>query len=211
MMGSDSQAMGRMAEMICRTWQVAHHMKQERGGLTDADNDNLRVKRYVSKYTLGPAVAAGIDGYVGSIEEGKLADIALWDTGFFGIKPELVLKGGFPAWSQMGESNGSIMTCQPVVSRPREGALGKTRNTTSLAFVSKTAYDEGVGEEYGLDKAVVPVEGIRSLSSDDMPHNEFVPDDISVDPETFEVTVDDETVTCEPMEEVPLAQRYLLG
>jgi urease subunit alpha len=211
MMGTDSQAMGRMAELVCRTWQVAHHMKQERGRLTETENDNARVKRYVSKYTLAPAVASGIDGYVGSLEEGKLADICLWEPAFFGIKPDLVLKGGFPAWSQMGESNGSIMTCQPVKSRRRSGALGKTKNTTSIAFVSKTAYEAGIGEEYGLDKAVVPVEGIRSLSSDDLPHNEFVPDGIDVDPETFEVKIDGETLTCEPMEEVPLAQRYMLG
>ena len=210
-LGTDSQAMGRMAEMVCRTWQVAHHMKQERGRLTPAENDNARVKRYVSKYTLGPSVAAGIDGYVGSLEEGKLADITLWDPAFFGIKPELVLKGGFPAWSQMGESNGSLMTCEPVKSRPREGALGKTKNTTSLAFVSKIAYERDVGDEYDLEKAVVPVEGTRSLSSEDIPHNDFVPDSIDVNPETFEVEVDGETVTCEPMEEVPLAQRYLLG
>ena len=211
MMGTDSQAMGRAAELPCRTWQVAHHMKQERGGLTSADHDNARVKRYVSKYTLNPAIASGIDGYVGSLEQGKLADICLWEPAFFGIKPELVLKGGFPAWSQMGESNGSVMTCEPVMSRRRAGALGKTKNTTSLAFVSKAAYEDGVDDEYGLDKSVVPVEGIRSLSSDDLPHNEFVPDDIDVDPETFEVSVDGETLTCEPMEEVPLAQRYLLG
>ena len=211
MMGTDSQAMGRAAELPCRTWQVAHHMKQERGGLTSADHDNARVKRYVSKYTLNPAIASGIDGYVGSLEHGKLADICLWEPAFFGIKPELVLKGGFPAWSQMGESNGSVMTCEPVMSRRRAGALGKTKNTTSLAFVSKAAYEDGVDDEYGLDKSVVPVEGIRSLSSDDLPHNEFVPDDIDVDPETFEVSVDGETLTCEPMEEVPLAQRYLLG
>ncbi len=211
MMGTDSQAMGRAAELPCRTWQVAHHMKQERGGLTSADHDNARVKRYVSKYTLNPAIASGIEGYVGSLEQGKLADICLWEPAFFGIKPELVLKGGFPAWSQMGESNGSVMTCEPVMSRRRAGALGKTKNTTSLAFVSKTAYEDGVDDEYGLDKSVVPVEGIRSLSSDDLPHNEFVPDDIDVDPETFEVSVDGETLTCEPMEEVPLAQRYLLG
>jgi urease subunit alpha len=211
MMGTDSQAMGRMSELPCRTWQVAHHMKQERGRLANSENDNARVKRYVSKYSLNPAVASGIDGYVGSIEEGKLADIVLWDPAFFGIKPELVLKGGFPARSQMGESNGSIMTCQPVKSRRRAGSLGKTRNTTSLAFVSKAAHEAGIKEEYGLEKGVVPVEGIRSLSSDDLPHNEFVPEDIDVDPETFEVEVDGETLTCEPMEEVPLAQRYLLG
>jgi len=211
MMGTDSQAMGRAAELVCRTWQVAHHMKEERGRLTDTENDNARVKRYVSKYTINPSVASGIDGYVGSLEEGKMADIALWEPAFFGIKPELVLKGGFPAWSQMGESNGSIMTCEPIKSRRRAGALGKTKNTTSLAFVSRQAYEEGVGDEYGLDKSVVPVEGIRSLSSDDLPHNDFVPDDIDVDPETFEVRVDGETVTCEPMEKVPLAQRYMLG
>jgi len=211
MMGTDSQAMGRAAELICRTWQVAHHMKQERGRLTDVDNDNLRAKRYVSKYTLSPAVASGIDGYVGSLEEGKLADVCLWEPAFFGIKPELVLKGGFPAWSQMGESNGSVMTCEPVKARPRAGAVGKTKHTNSLAFVSKAAYENDVGEEYGLEKSVVPVEGVRSLSSDDLPHNGFVPDDIEVDPETFEVRVDGETLTCEPMDEVPLAQRYLLG
>jgi len=210
-LGTDSQAMGRMAEMVCRTWQVAHHMKEKRGRLTGADNDNARVKRYVSKYSLNPAVASGIDGYVGSLEEGKLADIALWEPAFFGIKPELILKGGFPAWSQMGESNASLMTCEPIKSRAREGALGKTKNTTSLAFVSKAAHDAGVGEEYGLEKAVVPVDGVRSLTTDELPHNGYVPEDIDVDPETFEVSIDGETLTCEPMEEVPLAQRYILG
>ena len=210
-MSSDSQAMGRIGEVIARTWQVADKMKKQRGRLTDADNDNARVKRYVAKYTINPAKVLGIDGYVGSLEQGKLADIVLWEPDFFGVKPHTVMKGGFPAWSQMGEPNASLMTCEPVSSRPQYGAYGTASQATSLTFVSKQAHEDGIAERYGLRSEVVPVENTRNVSKDDMVHNDYVPDEIEVDPETFEVTVEGETVTCEPADEIPLAQRYTLG
>ncbi len=210
-MSSDSQAMGRIGEVISRTWQVADRMKDQRGRLTDADNDNARVERYVAKYTINPAKVLGIDGYVGSLEAGKMADIALWEPAFFGVKPHTVMKGGFPAWSQMGESNASLMTCEPIEARPQYGAFGSASQATSLLFVSQQGYENGVGEKYGLESEVVPVESTRNLSKDDMVHNSYVPDEIDVDPETFEVTVEGETVSCEPSDEVSLAQRYLLG
>jgi len=210
-MTSDSQAMGRVAEVICRTWQTADKMKQQRGSLDeDTDHDNARVRRYVAKYTINPAVMAGIDDYVGSLEAGKMADICLWDPAFFGIKPEMVFKGGFPALSAMGEANGSLMTCEPVLQRQRAGAVGKARAANSLAFVSRAAHERGVADEYGLEKEVVPVGGCRSLGKADMRYNDHCPEDVSVDPETFEVRVDGEVVTCEPADEVSLAQRYTL-
>jgi len=210
-MSSDSQAMGRIGEVICRTWQVADKMKTQRGRLTEPDNDNLRVKRYVAKYTINPARVLGIDGYVGSLEKGKLADVVLWEPEFFGVKPHTVMKGGFPAWSQMGEPNASLMTCEPVSSRPQYGAFGSASQATSLTFVSKQAYDEGIGERYGLRSEVVPVENTRNLTKEEMVHNDYVPEDIEVDPETFEVRVEGETVSCEPSDEIALAQRYILG
>ena len=210
-MSSDSQAMGRIGEVISRTWQVADRMKEQRGQLTEAENDNARVKRYVSKYTINPAKVIGVDGYVGSLEEGKMADICLWEPEFFGVKPHTVMKGGFPAWSQMGEPNASLMTCEPVESRPQYGAFGSASQATSLLFVSKQGYENEVGEKYGLKSEVVPIENTRSLSKDDMVHNDYVPEEIDVDPETFEVTVEGETVSSEPSDEVSLAQRYILG
>ena len=210
-MSSDSQAMGRIGEVISRTWQVADRMKEQRGHLTEAENDNPRVKRYVSKYTINPAKVIGVDGYVGSLEEGKMADICLWEPEFFGVKPHTVMKGGFPAWSQMGEPNASLMTCEPVESRPQYGAFGSASQATSLLFVSKQGYENEVGEKYGLKSEVVPIENTRSLSKDDMVHNDYVPEEIDVDPETFEVTVEGETVSSEPSDEVSLAQRYILG
>jgi urease subunit alpha len=187
-------------------------MKKQRGPLPEDegnDNDNFRIKRYVAKYTKNPAIAAGIDDYVGSLERGKLADICLWDPAFFGIKPDLVMKGGFPVLSEMGESNGSLMTCEPVKQRPRAGAIGKAKHALSLAFVSQAAAEAEVGEKYGLDKTVVPVRGTRNLDKGQMLYNEATPD-IDVDAETFEVKVDGEIVTSEPAEEIPLAQRYTL-
>jgi urease subunit alpha len=213
LMTSDSQAMGRMAEVISRTWQTADKMKKQRGPLPGdegTDNDNERILRYIAKYTINPAITAGIDEYVGSLETGKLADIALWDPAFFGIKPSMVFKGGFPVLSSMGEANGSLMTCEPIVQRERAGAVGKAKTALSLTFVSQAAADAGVGEAYGLDSTVVPVEGTRDIGKSDMVRNDYCPDDIEVDPETFEVTVDGDVVSCEPAEEIPLAQRYML-
>ncbi|MCU4973497.1 urease subunit alpha [Halobacteria archaeon AArc-m2/3/4] len=213
MMTSDSQAMGRMAEVVCRTWQTADKMKRQRGPLPEdegTDADNHRIRRYVAKYTLNPAITAGIDDYVGSLEPGKLADIALWDPASFGIKPRMVIKGGFPVWSQMGEANGSLMTCEPVIQRPRAGAMGKAKHGLSLTFVSEAAAERGVGEEYGLDSPVRAVSDTRDVQKSDMLHNDACPDDIEIDAQTFEVSIDGEPVTCEPAEEIALAQRYML-
>jgi urease subunit alpha len=213
MMTSDSQAMGRMAEVITRTWQTASKMKSQRGPLPADEGsgaDNARVKRYLAKYTINPAISAGIDDYVGTLEPGMLADVVLWDPAFFGSKPAMVFKGGFPTYSEMGEANGSLMTCEPIKQRPRAGAVGKAKHGLSLAFVSQAAVDAGIGEEYGLDTPVVPVSGTRTNTKSDMHYNDYCPDDISVDPETFEVRIDGEVVTCEPSDELPLAQRYML-
>jgi urease subunit alpha len=213
MMTSDSQAMGRMAEVICRTWQTAHKMKAQRGPLPadeGTDADNARIKRYIAKYTINPAMVAGIDDYIGSLEPGKMADIALWEPEFFGIKPTYVIKGGFPVHSEMGEANGSLMTCEPVMQRSREGAVGKAKNALSTTFVSKAAYENDIGDELDLDATVRPVEGTRAVGKSDMLHNDYAPDDIEIDAQTFEVKVDGEHVTCEPAEELPLAQRYTL-
>ncbi|THE66307.1 urease subunit alpha [Salinadaptatus halalkaliphilus] len=213
MMTSDSQAMGRMAEVISRTWQTAHKMKNQRGPLEadeDTGADNARIERYVAKYTINPAITAGIDDYVGSLEPGKLADIALWEPAFFGIKPKTVIKGGFPVWSEMGEANGSLMTCEPVIGRERAGAQGKAKHGLSISFVSEAAAENEVGEAYGLETPVRPIAETRSVRKSDMVHNDHCPDDIEIDAQTFEVEVDGEHVTCEPADEIPLAQRYLL-
>jgi urease subunit alpha len=213
MMTSDSQAMGRMAEVICRTWQTAHKMKAQRGPLPadeGTDADNARIARYIAKYTINPAMVAGIDDYIGSLEPGKMADIALWEPEFFGIKPTYVIKNGFPVHSEMGEANGSLMTCEPVMQRSREGAVGKAKNALSTTFVSKAAYENDIGDELDLDATVRPVEGTRAVGKSDMLHNDYAPDDIEIDAQTFEVKVDGEHVTCEPAEELPLAQRYTL-
>ncbi|MDG5778074.1 urease subunit alpha [Haloarculaceae archaeon H-GB2-1] len=213
MMTTDSQAMGRMAELVPRTWQTADKMKKQRGPLPEDEGteaDNARILRYVAKYTINPAIVAGIDDYVGSLEPGKLADVVLWDPAFFGIKPAMTFKGGFPVHSEMGEANGSLMTCQPVLQRPRAGAAGKAKHALSLTFVSPRAAEADVGEAYGLDTPVVPVSGTRSVSKSDMVRNDYCPDDIEVDPETFAVRVDGDHVTCEPSDELPLTQRYML-
>jgi urease subunit alpha len=213
MMTSDAQAMGRVGEVVTRTWQTASKMKTQRGPLPEdegTDADNHRVKRYLAKYTINPAVASGIDDYVGTLEPGKLADVVLWDPAFFGSTPAMTFKGGFPVHSEMGEANGSLMTCEPIKQRERAGAKGAAKHATSLSFVSPAAAAAGVGDEYGLQTPVAPVEGTRTLDKSDMLHNDYCPDDIDVDPETFEVTVDGERVTCEPASELPLAQRYTL-
>lgn len=213
MMTTDSQAMGRQAELVSRTWQTASKMKSQRGPLPEDEGtgaDNHRIKRYLAKYTINPAISAGIDDYVGTLEPGKLADVVLWDPAFFGVKPAMIFKGGFPVHSEMGEANGSLMTCEPILQRRRAGADGKAKHGLSLSFVSPAAADNDVGEAYGLDSRVVPVGGTRTPGKEDMLYNDYCPDDIDVDPETFEVEVDGELVTCEPASELPLAQRYTL-
>jgi len=210
--GSDSQGMGRIGETIARTWQLAAHMKAERGSLPEDEgsgNDNHRIKRYVSKYTINAAKIFGIDGDIGSLEPGKLADVVLWDPRFFGIKPEVVFKGGFPAWSVMGESNASLMTCEPLRYRPQWGANGPARHATSLTFMAQAAIDAGVPERIGLRKQAAAPRGTRNLTKSDMVLNDALPD-ISVDPETYRVEVDGELCTCEPMTRVPLGQLYVL-
>ena len=210
--GSDSQGMGRIGETIARTWQLAAHMKHERGSLPEDNgtgHDNHRVKRYVSKYTINAAKIFGIDRDIGSLEPGKLADIVLWDPRFFGIKPEVVFKGGFPAWSVMGESNASLMTCEPLRYRPQWGASGPARHATSLTFMAQAAIDAGVPERIGLRTAAAAPVGTRNLTKRDLLLNDALPD-IRVDPETYRVEVDGELCTCEPMTRVPLGQLYVL-
>jgi urease subunit alpha len=212
MMTTDSQAMGRMGELIPRTWQTANKMKKQRGPLPQEEktgNDNKRILRYLAKYTINPAIAAGIDEYVGSLKPGKLADIVIWEPEFFGIKPDVIMKGGFPAWSSMGEANGSLMTCEPLEMRPQFGAFGRASNATSLQFVSQPAYDNGLAEEYDLQKEVAPIANTRQLSTDDFVRNTYCPS-VDVDPETFTVKVEGDNLTCDPADEVPLGQRYIL-
>ena len=210
--GSDSQGMGRIGETIARTWQLAAHMKAERGSLPEDEgrgNDNHRIKRYVSKYTINAAKIFGIDDEIGSLEPGKLADIVLWDPRFFGIKPEVVFKGGFPAWSVMGESNASLMTCEPLRYRPQWGADGPARHATSVTFMAQAAIDAGVPERSGLRKRAAAPRQTRALTKSDLILNDALPE-ISVDPETYRVEVDGELCTCEPMTRVPLGQLYVL-
>ena len=211
MMSSDSQAMGRVGEVIARTWQTAHKMRGERGRLAgeQGDNDNLRIRRYIAKYTINPAIAHGIAEEVGSVEAGKLADLVLWKPAFFGAKPELVLKGGFIAWAQMGDPNASIPTPQPLLMRPMFGAFGRATGSTSLAFVSRRAEEASVGEKYGLTKRVVAVRGCRRLGKRDMKLNDALPR-IGVDSETYLVTADGEELRSAPASVLPLAQRYFL-
>ena len=206
MMSSDSQAMGRVGEVIVRTWQTAHKMKVQRGG--DSGNDNARVKRYIAKYTINPAIAHGISHVVGSIEPGKLADLVLWKPAFFGAKPFLVLKGGMIAAAAMGDPNASIPTPQPVHYRPMFGAYGKGLRT-SVTFVSKAALSNKQVIELGLQKPLEAVKSTRGIGKKDMVHNAYLPQ-IHVDPETYEVRADGELLTCEPARVLPLAQRYFL-
>ena len=211
MIASDSQAMGRVGEVICRTWQTAHKMKVQRGPLPeDSDrNDNHRVKRYIAKYTINPAITHGMAGLVGSVEAGKLADLVLWKPAFFGAKPSLILKGGMIVAAPMGDPNASIPTPQPVHYRPMFGAFGGALAATSVSFVAKAAVDDGVRDELGLSKHAVAVEDTRGVRKRHMVLNDYAPD-ISVDPETYEVRADGELLTCEPASELPLAQRYFL-
>jgi urease subunit alpha len=211
MISSDSQAMGRIGEVVTRTWQTAHKMKLQRGPLAEdsSRHDNARVKRYVAKYTINPAITHGISGSVGSIEPGKLADLVLWQPAFFGTKPELIIKGGFIAWSVMGDANASIPTPQPVIYRPMFGAFGSAKYSTALTFTSKAAVEAGIGAKLGLRKQLAAVERCRAIGKTDMIHNSAMPK-LEVDPETYEVRADGELLTCEPLSELPLAQRYFL-
>ncbi len=212
MLGSDSQGMGRIGEVICRTWQLASKMKNQRGRLgeeTTARGDNFRIRRYLAKYTINAARTFGIDAYVGSLEDGKLADIVLWRPGFFGIKPELVIKGGFIVWSAMGDSAASLMTCEPVLMRPQWGAFGEAGKALSACFVNQRAVDADVAGKLGLSKSVLAARGVRKLNKSHMLHNDTCPD-VEVNPNTFEVFVDGELATCEPARELPLTQLYML-
>jgi urease subunit alpha len=209
MMSSDSQAMGRIGEVVTRTWQTAHKMKVQRGALAgdSSQNDNTRVRRYVAKYTINPAIAHGISHEVGSVEPGKLADLVLWHPAFFGVKPELVLKGGFIAWSVMGDANASIPTPQPVLYRPMFGSFGSAMSQTSALFVSQASLPRI--NHMGLRKQIVAVRRCRQVGKVDMINNSATPR-IEVDPETYEVRADGELLTCEPATVLPLAQRYFL-
>ena len=212
MMSSDSQAMGRVAEVITRTWQTAHKMKVQRGPLPEDEgneNDNTRVKRYISKYSINPAVAHGISSYVGSIEKGKMADIVLWKPSMFGAKPEMIIKGGMIIASKMGDPNASIPTPQPVMYRHMFGSAGKALFGTCATFVSKISLEKKIVQKYGLQKMVLPVKNCRTIGKKDMVNNTATPH-IEVNPENYEVKVDGEHITCEPMAVLPLAQRYFL-
>ncbi len=210
-LSSDSQAMGRVGEVVTRTWQTAHKMKAQRGTLPgdSARNDNLRVRRYVAKYTINPAIAQGMSAEIGSIEAGKLADLVLWSPAFFGAKPDLVIKGGMIVSAMMGDANASIPTPQPVHSRPMFGQYGKAMAASCITFVSRAAFDGGIADRLGLSRAVLPVIGTRGIGKAQMKLNDALPD-ISVNAETYEVRADGELLACEPAAELPLAQRYFL-
>ncbi len=214
-MASDSQAMGRIGEVIIRTWQNAHKMKVQRGHLSPAgaqdstQNDNFRAKRYVAKYTINPAITHGIAHEVGSVEIGKFADLVLWKPAFFGVKPEMVLKGGFIAQAQMGDPNASIPTPEPIISRPMFGAFGRALSSTSLTFVSQASLDREVPKNLGLQKRIAAVKNCRNIKKRDLKLNDYLPN-IEVDPETYVVTADGVRLTCEPAVVLPMAQRYFL-
>jgi urease subunit alpha len=211
MMSSDSQAMGRVGEVITRTWQTAHKMKVQRGALPEDSerHDNFRAKRYVAKYTINPALSHGIAHDVGSIEVGKLADLVLWKPAFFGTKPALVVKGGLIAAAPMGDANASIPTPEPVHYRPMFAAFARARSETSLHFVSQAAIELGVAQALGLTRRLVAVRNTRRIRKRDLIHNDYMPQ-MEVDPQTYEVRADGELLTCEPARELPLAQRYFL-
>lgn len=211
MMSSDSQAMGRVGEVITRTWQTASKMKDQRGTLKEDNerNDNFRAKRYVSKYTINPAITHGISEYVGSVEKGKYADLVLWKPAMFGVKPEMIIKGGFIIASKMGDANASIPTPQPVKYTNMFGADGLARKRTCISFVSKAAYDGGIKTKLDLDRIVLPVKNCRNIGKADMKYNDRC-GDIQVDPENYRVTVDGEEITSEPAQKLPLTQKYYL-
>lgn len=211
-MSSDSQAMGRVGEVITRTWQTADKMKKQRGPLTEdekSNNDNYRAKRYVSKYTINPAIAHGIANHVGSVEPGKIADLVLWKPALFGVKPEMIIKGGMIIASKMGDANASIPTPQPIIIRNMFGAYGKALIKSAFTFVSQASMDKNIKDEYGLEKTLLPVKNCRNISKKDMVHNNGTPE-ITVNPENYEVRVNGEKITCEPIAEVALGQRYFL-
>lgn len=211
MMSSDSQAMGRVGEVITRTWQTAHKMKTERGPLPeDADeNDNFRAKRYVAKYTINPAITHGMSRYIGSVEKGKYADLVLWNPAFFGVKPDFIVKGGMIIASKMGDANASIPTTQPVMYKPMFAAHGSAKYNSCITFVSKAAMEDGIKEKLNLQKTVLPVENCRNIGKADMKYNDKTPV-ITVDPETYKVTADGELLTSRPAEKLPLTQLYNL-
>ncbi|TXM68416.1 urease subunit alpha [Methylobacterium sp. WL120] len=212
MMSSDSQAMGRVGEVAIRTWQTADKMKRQRGALPGdgSGNDNLRARRYIAKYTINPAIAHGVSAHIGSVESGKLADLVLWSPAFFGVKPDLVIKGGMIAVAPMGDPNASIPTPQPVHYRPMFGAFGRAPFSTALTFVSKAAIEDGLRERLGVQKQLVAVENVRGgISKKSMILNDATPE-IEVDPETYDVRADGELLVCEPADVLPMAQRYFL-
>ncbi len=211
MLGSDSQGMGRINEVIARTWQLASKMKDQRGRMPEEKTrlgDNERIKRYIAKYTINAAKTFGIDQYIGSLEDGKIADIVLWRPGFFGIKPELVVKGGFIAWGAMGDSAASLMTCEPLIMRPQWGAFGEAKKALSVNFVNHLAVEAGTQEKLGMTKKLLAARGTRKLNKSHMLHNDACPN-ITVNPQTFDVMIDGKVITCEPAKTVPLAQRYM--
>lgn len=211
MMSSDSQAMGRIGEVITRTWQTADKMKSQRGKLPqdNEENDNFRAKRYVAKYTINPAITHGISKYVGSVETGKFADLVIWNPAFFGVKPDIIIKGGMIVAAKMGDANASIPTTQPVMYRHMFGAHGAAKYDTCITFVSKAAFDDDIKGKLNLQKSILPVENCRDIGKKDMIFNDATPE-ITVDPETYEVQADGETLTCEPAKKLPLAQLYNL-
>ena len=212
MMSSDSQAMGRVGEVITRTWQTASKMKDERGALKEDaghDNDNFRAKRFISKYTINPAITHGISQYVGSVEIGKFADLVLWNPAFFGVKPDIIIKGGMIVAAKMGDANASIPTCEPVMYKPMFAAHGSAKMKSCLTFVSKAAIEENVAQKYHLQKTVLPVMGCRNVGKKDMKFNDATPT-IEVNPETYEVKVDGEHITSKAADHLPLTQMYNL-
>lgn len=212
MLGSDSQGMGRINEVICRTWQLASKMRDQRGRLdieTTKRGDNERIKRYIAKYTINAARTFGIDQHIGSLENGKIADIVLWKPAFFGIKPELIVKGGFIVWSAMGDSSASLMTCEPMIMRPQWGAFGSAKEKLSVNFVNQQAIEANLQETLGLKKKLIPAVGTRKLNKSHMLYNDHCPK-VTVNPQTFDVYVDGELATCEPAKTLPLTQRYML-
>jgi urease subunit alpha len=203
--------MGRVGEVLIRTWQTAHKMKVQRGRLPEetGDNDNFRVKRYIAKVTINPAITHGLDEWVGSVEIGKLADLVLWTPAFFGVKPDMVLKLGTIAAAQMGDPNASIPTPQPVHYRPMFGVFGKAMPRSSVTFVSQASLDDGIARRLGVERQLLAVKNTRGISKESMIHNDATPK-IEVDPETYEVRADGELLTCEPATVMPMAQRYFL-
>ena len=203
--------MGRVGEVITRTWQTASKMKEQRGHLGEdgEDHDNFRVKRYVAKYTINPALTSGVADYIGSVEKGKVADLVLWEPAFFGVKPNLIIKGGMIIAAKMGDANASIPTPQPVIYKNMFGAYGKAKYASCITFVSKAAYENGIKETLGLEKTILPVVGCRTIGKKNMIHNDKMPH-ITVDPETYKVTADGELLECKAATKLPLAQLYYL-